>query len=240
MSDEQLRLLASTTINGLFSSGEILTPISAMDLLSRIISTGPPAGLFPESTPIPRFRLFDLPKCEAVLEGLAQNWEHGTLNVTTEGGEMTVMDVKLGTGAQGLDLAPRKRKRIVDEEADSADGNDEEGDSLEPGTTALGSLSKELKEVYAIMQKSTAKGRLLAEQVRIPELVVFLSALTMAPVSIAQQWLRTHMCANNQRRVCRTPALPSLAPLCSLLRWHPFPPTHTRAHGPGAGPLLLP
>lgn len=166
MSDEQLRLLASTTIKCLFSSGELLTPISAMDLLSRVIAMGPSAGLFPESIPTPRFRLFELTKFQGILEALSREWEHGTLSLMREGDEMTVMDVKLGTSGQGLDLALKKRKRIVDEEADSADGNDEEADPIEPGTTTLGSLSKELKEVYAIMQKSTAKGRLLAEQVR--------------------------------------------------------------------------
>ncbi|KAF7973218.1 hypothetical protein HWV62_15819 [Athelia sp. TMB] len=216
MSDEQLRLLASTTINGLFSSGAVLTPISAMDLLSRVISTGPPAGLFPESTPIPRFRLFDLPKFEAVLEGLAQNWEHGTLNVTIEGGEMTVMDVKLGTGAQ--DLAPKKRKRIVDEEADSADGNDEEGDSLEPGTTALGSLSKELKEVYAIMQKSTAKGRLLAEQFR---------SHNSGFEPICAQITKDD-CAAHRRSL---PSAPS-APFCDGIHFRPLIRAHT---DPGLG-----
>lgn len=167
MSDEQLRLLASKTIHGLFGSGQLSTPISAMDLLSRVIAAGPPAGLFPESmVPIPRFRLFELPKFEEILEGLAQQWEHGTLTIVREGGETTVMDVRLGAGAQGLDLAPRKRKRVVDEDADSAASDEEDGDSLEAGSTTLGSLSKELKEVYAILQKSTAKGRLLAEQVR--------------------------------------------------------------------------
>lgn len=169
MSDERLKLVASSTINVLFSSGKLSVPISAMDLLSRVISTGPPAGLFPPDTPVPRFRLIDLPKFEGILEGLAQTWEHGALSITREGGEMTVMDVALGAGhAAGLGIAPRKRKRVVDEDADSAAGDEDEQDSLEaaPGSsTTLGNLSKELKEVYTILQQSTAKGRLLAEQV---------------------------------------------------------------------------
>jgi mRNA (2'-O-methyladenosine-N6-)-methyltransferase len=81
------------------------------------------------------------------------------------------MDVHLGSPGSVNALAglnTRKRKRVVDEDADSAAGNDDEQDSFEGltvGSTTLGNLSKELKEVYTILQKSTVKGRLLAEQV---------------------------------------------------------------------------
>jgi len=64
----------------------------------------------------------------------------------------------------------RKRKRVIDEDADSAAGSGDEAEEYEEvkkPATALESLSKELKEVYATLQRSTAKGRLLAEQVRI-------------------------------------------------------------------------
>jgi mRNA m6A methyltransferase catalytic subunit len=169
MSEEQLKLVASTTINGLFSSGKVSVPISSMDLLSRVISSGPPTGLMP--TPPPRFRLTDLPKFESILESLSQNWDHGTIALAHDDGGVTVMDVHLGSPGSVNALAglnTRKRKRVVDEDADSAAGNDDEQDSFEGltvGSTTLGNLSKELKEVYTILQKSTAKGRLLAEQV---------------------------------------------------------------------------
>lgn len=172
MSDEQLKLLASSTINGLFSSGKVTAPISSMDLLTRVISAGPPNGLFP--TPAPRFRLIDLAKFESILESLSQDWNHGEISLSREdGGSLTIMDVHLGgnsgdllgTGFGGA----RKRKRVVDEDADSAAGSEPDDDSFEGGangsSTTLGNLSKELKEVYTILQKSTAKGRLLAEQV---------------------------------------------------------------------------
>lgn len=169
MSDEQLKYVASSTINALFSSGKISTPIGSMDLLTRVIANGPPSGLLP--SPAPRFRLTDLSKFEFILENLSQNWEHGTLSVTRDGGGLTVMDVHLGSPESTLaTLTSRKRKRVVDEDADSAAGSDEEHDSPEgpfSGSTTLGNLSKELKEVYTILQRSTAKGQLLAEQVRI-------------------------------------------------------------------------
>ena len=87
------------------------------------------------------------------------------------------MNVHLGSPDSANTLAGLtacKRKRIIDEDADSAAGNDDEQDSYEgpAGSTTLGSLSKELKEVYTILQKSTAKGRLLAEQVCILIFVV--------------------------------------------------------------------
>ena len=63
---------------------------------------------------------------------------------------------------------PRKRKRVIDEDADSAAGDDEAEDSSEDvpasRTSTLGSLSKELRDVYSLLQKGTARGRLLAEQ----------------------------------------------------------------------------
>ena len=169
MSDEQLKLIASGTINDLFSSRKISTPISSMDLLTRVIANGPSLGLQPSSAP--RFRLTDLSKFDSILENLSQDWEYGTISVTRDDVGLTVMDVHLASLESVNPLAAltsRKRKRVVDEDADSAAGNEEEQESLEapfPGSTTLGNLSKELKEVYTILQRSTAKGRLLAEQV---------------------------------------------------------------------------
>jgi len=64
---------------------------------------------------------------------------------------------------------PRKRKRPpVDEEADSAAGDDADErsstNSPPPSATPLAILGKELREVYAILQRATAKGRLMAER----------------------------------------------------------------------------
>ncbi|KAF9534361.1 MT-A70-domain-containing protein [Crepidotus variabilis] len=69
----------------------------------------------------------------------------------------------------------RKRKRVVDEDADSAAGGDEEDDVYEhedddgrgfASSSTLANLSPEMREVYAFIQKGTAKGRLLAERFR--------------------------------------------------------------------------
>ena len=69
---------------------------------------------------------------------------------------------------------PKKRKRPpVDEEAESREGSEHAQSSLEeeeirplkPTVSSLSNLSEEMKEIYEILQKPTAKGRLLAEQV---------------------------------------------------------------------------
>lgn len=74
-------------------------------------------------------------------------------------------------GGPSTQAGSRKRKRVVDEDADSAAGNDndeEEEEDIGVGgsqSSTLANLTNQLREVYAILQKSTARGRLLAEQV---------------------------------------------------------------------------
>jgi len=79
-----------------------------------------------------------------------------------------------GPSTAGLQAGSRKRKRVVDEDADSAAGNDNDDDDEEEEedigmggsqSSTLTNLTNQLREVYAILQKSTARGRLLAEQV---------------------------------------------------------------------------
>ncbi|KAJ7667760.1 MT-A70-domain-containing protein [Mycena polygramma] len=171
MSTDALKVVAASALYSLFSSGKASAPITSSQLLIRVITTKSPPGLLPNTSTAPRFRLTDLSRFESILESFSPTWEHGTLSLSRENGELTVMDVSLephgaAQSALGESLNPRKRKRVVDEEADSAAGDDDAEDlSFEtPAPTTLGSLSKELREVYALMQKGTAKGRLLAEQ----------------------------------------------------------------------------
>jgi mRNA (2'-O-methyladenosine-N6-)-methyltransferase len=171
MSTDALKVVAASALHSLFSSGKASAPITSTQLLIRVIATKTPPGLLPNTSTAPRFRLTDLSRFESILESFSPTWEHGTLSLSRENGELTVMDVSLAPSgvsrtALGESLNPRKRKRVVDEEADSAAGDDDVEDiSFESVSTTLGSLSKEVREAYAIMQKGTAKGRLLAEQV---------------------------------------------------------------------------
>lgn len=181
--DEKLRVIASAALQNLFTTPKISLPISSFELLTHVIASGPPpAGLFPDSHTnivLPKFRLTDLACFEAILECFSQGWDHGTIVVSREQGDgLAVMDVRLGAQStlpdmSSTSLVGRKRKRVVDEDADSASGDaaeEEDGQDdqayAKPAPTTVASLSKELKDVYAILQKGTAKGRLIAEQVR--------------------------------------------------------------------------
>ena len=175
--DDKLKLVASSAVQSLFSTNAVSAPISSFDLLTRVIASSPPPA--PGSPPTRRLRLTDLSQFERILESLSENWEHGRIKVSREDadGELTVMDVQLGSTREGPSAQPqsspvrRKRKRVVDEDDDSAAGRAEEDETPErpeawkPPPSTLESLSKTLKEVYNLMQQSTAKGKLLAEQV---------------------------------------------------------------------------
>ncbi|KAJ7591267.1 MT-A70-domain-containing protein [Mycena floridula] len=146
-------------------SSKLVLPISSVDLFARVIAH--------KLASPPRFRLTDLSRFESILENLAANWEHAKLSLARDGAELTVVDVVLIPSASTLGqsfLNSRKRKRIVDEEADSAAGSaadDETSDEYAcPTWLTLANIPQELRETYAMVKKSTAKGRLLAEQFR--------------------------------------------------------------------------
>jgi mRNA (2'-O-methyladenosine-N6-)-methyltransferase len=179
MSDDELRVVATAALHSLVNSGKLSLPLSLMDLLAQVVAFKVPAGLLPNPSSKARFKLTDKSRFESVLQDLSHTWDQGTLSLSRENGRLTIMDISLDAGHfhqafAGLEghsgdaLNPRKRKRVIDEDADSAAGDDDAEDSLEDivsqRATTLGSLSKELREVYSLLQKSTARGRLLAEQ----------------------------------------------------------------------------
>lgn len=164
----------SSAIRSLFASRAVTTPISSLNLLGRLISS---------SRKTPLLRLHELHRFEAILEALSQpqGWEHGTIALLKDASGVTVMNVALVKKPAQVPFDgsstvsnPKKRKRPpVDEEAESREGSEHGQSSLEeeemplpkPTVSSLSNLSKEMKEVYEILQKPTAKGRLLAEQV---------------------------------------------------------------------------
>jgi mRNA (2'-O-methyladenosine-N6-)-methyltransferase len=172
MADEQFRNLVSDSLYSLFSSTKIHTPVSSLELLSAVIcadlgSTAPSAT--------PRFRLTDRSRLEVAIDALAKRWDRGFISIVRDDSGLTVTDVQLGSSSNTESTArvTGKRKRVRDEDADSAAGSGDEVDDayeeeVQKPCTTLANLSKELKEVYAFLQRSTAKGRLLAEQVRPP------------------------------------------------------------------------
>lgn len=200
MSDEELKLVLVTALKYLLTSSStaISTPLSSLEFLSHVLTIRIPSGLLPHSPP-PKFRLTDLDRFERLLEELSTTWEDGWIvlsrsrrsesNVT---GNLTIYEIGLGSRKHGSNRALlthsasissmetastlRKRKRVVDEDADSAAGDGEDEDELAgqadvgsldgpSGGSTLANLSPEMREVYTFMQKGTAKGRLLAERV---------------------------------------------------------------------------
>jgi mRNA (2'-O-methyladenosine-N6-)-methyltransferase len=163
----------SSAIRSLFSSRAATTPISSLNLLGRLIAS---------SRKAPLLRLHELHRFEAILESLSQpqGWEHGGITLLKNASGVVVMNVVLVKkliqvpydGSNSL-ANPKKRKRPVDEEAESREGSEHGQSSLEeeeirppkPTASSLSNLSEEMKEIYEILQKPTAKGRLLAEQV---------------------------------------------------------------------------
>lgn len=163
--DDELASVVSSVLRDAFSTGVLSAPISSWDLLLHFISLKAGAGS-------PTLRLTDLRRLDTILERLENHWEYGTIRTNRNDDALTVVDVYLGNGRADVSN-PRKRKRAVDEEADSAAGDEHDecssrslSRSPPPSRTPLGSLGKELKEVYALLQRSTAKGRLLAERFR--------------------------------------------------------------------------
>ncbi|KAK7060338.1 methyltransferase [Paramarasmius palmivorus] len=160
MSDEhsRLKIIVSTVLLNLFKNEKVSTPISSRQLLVRVITHKLPSNLFPSHVSVPRFRLTDQLKFESILEELSRNWDQAELFFTKDDNSFIITDVVF----PGSNATSRKRKRVIDEEADSAAGDEPEEDEQEQ--TALTRLSKEQRQVYAILQKATAKGKLLAEQ----------------------------------------------------------------------------
>ena len=173
MADEQFRSLVSDTLYSLFSSSKIHTPVGSLELLSSAITANLKRTPNDSTAPSkPMFRLTDRSRFECAIEAFAKHWERGSITVIRDDSGVTVTDVHLGSSS--ITEPPMrvigKRKRVRDEDADSAAGSgDEAEDAYEEEAqkpcTTLANLSKELKEVYAFLQRSTAKGRLLAEQV---------------------------------------------------------------------------
>lgn len=191
MSDDELKIVVTTAFKSLLSLRKLNTPIASIDLLTSVMTTKIPSGLLPNGIPTPQFRLTDLGRFEKIVEDLAQTWTEGKVVISRDNGsKMMIWEVGLqqnglvggskslmGSGSfpsvgsvDASGSGSRKRKRVVDEDADSAAGDEEdnsyeEEDNMGSSHSSLANLSKEMREVYTILQQSTAKGRLLAEQV---------------------------------------------------------------------------
>lgn len=177
MLDDKLKVVAIHAIKTLIASNQLTTPITSMELLTRVMSTKTPTSLLPDSPP-PKFRLTDLTRFEHIIEDLYNSWTEGVITLSRDEGsrKMTIWELEsrqsghasvLGPSTSQGDLGSRKRKWVIDEDADSAAGDEEdyEEEDNAGASSAMANLNADMKEVIALLQKGTAKGRLLAEQV---------------------------------------------------------------------------
>jgi mRNA (2'-O-methyladenosine-N6-)-methyltransferase len=184
MLDDKLKVVAIHALKTLIASNQLTTPITSMELLTRVMSTKTPTSLLPDSPP-PKFRLTDLSRFEHIVEDLANSWNEGVITLSRDEAsrKMIIWELEsrqpghasaLGPSTSQGDLGPKKRKRVIDEDADSAAGDEEdyEEDDSAGASSAMANLNADMKEVIALLQKGTAKGRLLAEQVS-PRLLLF-------------------------------------------------------------------
>lgn len=159
MALDALKQRVSNDLQGLLKHDAILTPIDSFALLSKLIA------LPHASTGTPALRLTDQRKLERILEDLAESWDAGTLSVLRDQSGFSLMSASLKSNRP----EHRKRKRRIDEDADSAEENEEPPKSplvkSPPSATSLSNLSKNMQEIYALLQQGTARQKLLAEQV---------------------------------------------------------------------------
>jgi len=244
----------SSAIRSLFSSRTVTTPISSLNLLGRIIAT---------SRRAPLLRLYELQRFEAILEALSQpqGWEHGTIALLKDASGVTVMNIVLVKKSAQVPYDgnntvsnPKKRKRPpVDEEAESREGSEHDQSSLEeeeirppkPAVSSLSNLSKEMKEIYELLQKPTAKGRILAEQVcPISGYTLFACISYTLPASIPQREFRAHLPTCNQGGLHTGttfyPPTRKSYHYDNPLRENPLPPSHSPPYGYIPRSLLVP
>ncbi|KAN0097650.1 MT-A70 domain containing protein [Tylopilus felleus] len=218
MADHEFTATVSSAVHDAFASGKISAPISSMDLLLSLITS--------KTTPYSshHLRLTDLRRLELVLESLSRRWEHGNVSLSREGAVLTINDVHLGNATADT-MNPRKRKRPpVDEEADSAAGDDLDDRSSRsvthsppPSATPLVNLGKDLREVYAILQRATAKGRLMAERFCAPH-------GSFSPVC---SYITKEDCAKARRESSGAVPSPPTSPTCDRVHFKPLIRPHT-------------
>ena len=242
MADEQFRNLVSDTLYSLFSSSKINTPVGSLELLSSAITTNLRATPGDSATPSrPSFRLTDRSRFECAIEALAKHWERGAISVIRDDSGVTVTDVHLGSSssAEPATRVTGKRKRVKDEDADSAAGSGDEAEEAyeeeaQKPCTTLANLPKDLKEVYAFLQRSTTKGRLLAEQVGAPPLTsqTFLPYLILLPKFRSVKPSFEPICEQVTKDECikvRSARPTPLPGICGRVHFRPLMRPHTDA-----------
>ncbi|THH05118.1 hypothetical protein EW145_g5023 [Phellinidium pouzarii] len=215
MSNDRLKQLASRNLRELLVSGAVQVPISAFGLLTKFIS-------LPTATDSPTFRLTDLNKLETILEELAESWDYGSITVLRDDSGLSLMQVVAIDANQNEAYNTRKRKRHVDEDADSAEEEEAYSNALltkpkSSTSSSLSNLSKDMQEIYALLQRGTARRRLLSEQHQ----SVDVSFESICPHITKDE------CAKARQSRQSTPSGFSVPSICSRVHFRPLIRMHT-------------
>ncbi|KAG8989226.1 hypothetical protein FRB90_002345 [Tulasnella sp. 427] len=140
------------------NASTLSAPIDSAKLLTYIVSWSLTAGIQKGS----RLRLTEVQLLEDILEEFAERWNYGDLEISwtndTSGGMAVGNISRVVVTRVQVEEPLRKRKRESSEEPPVSE-------QLPPVQDAH-HISEDLREVYMMLQKGTAKGRLLAEQYR--------------------------------------------------------------------------
>jgi mRNA m6A methyltransferase catalytic subunit len=131
-------------------------PISSLDLRARFVAHS-------ATSPDP-LRFSDLPRFNRTLERFAASHDKFAISLTRTHTSLSIISIKHRASELSNTGIKRRRK---DDDDDSAEEEPEELDAhrATPPTIGITKFPKELQEAYAILQRPSAKMRLLAEKV---------------------------------------------------------------------------
>ncbi|KAG9025545.1 hypothetical protein FRB95_010071 [Tulasnella sp. JGI-2019a] len=154
-----VRETVSSALRAIFSPPcTVRLPINSNDLLTAIISW----ILTAHPIPTGRLKLTDLKELEDLLVDFAQTWEHGTIIIEYDKSaqiahrlisQVTVEEVQVNPPL----VQKRKRRENSGEPETPVSQN-------RPEVLDAHHISHDLRQVYMMLQRGTAKGKLLAEQ----------------------------------------------------------------------------
>ncbi|KAG9097772.1 hypothetical protein FS749_005551 [Ceratobasidium sp. UAMH 11750] len=151
----ELRDLTSNNLRQLFlnRSIHISLPASSIVLLQALIAHS--AVLSNR----PYLKLTDVKLLESFLVEFASVWEYGTVVLDDKAGPALIANVV-------VDDAARKRKRHLKDDDIYRDEHSDEETTKPSQEAIIKPLSSPMEDLYNLLQRGTAKGRLLAEQHR--------------------------------------------------------------------------
>ena len=144
-SDEQLE----SELKQLFATVTLRFPLSSSRILGRLIANGSSV------------RLSDISRLESLLSKFAISWEAGSITIRHDIGGISVLHASV---TQESGYSPLKRKRSDTDDDSAIKDNPRPYHGLGPPIQLL-TADTNLQDVYTLLQKGTARAKLLAEQV---------------------------------------------------------------------------